>query len=56
MNYINAAYGGLEDLAKAYRETYQDAYPFPNINFKNFFNETILNEVLEDLYFYDKKK
>jgi Rps23 Pro-64 3,4-dihydroxylase Tpa1-like proline 4-hydroxylase len=56
MNYINAAYGGLEDLAKAYRDTYQDAYPFPNINFKNFFNETLLNEVLEDLYFYDKKK
>jgi hypothetical protein len=54
MNYINASYGDLTELGKAYKETYKNAEPFPNIYFKNFFNEAMLEEVLAEFEDLDK--
>jgi hypothetical protein len=54
MNFINPNYGDLQELARAYKDTYRNADPFPNIFFKNFFNEDMLNEVLEEFEDLDK--
>ena len=54
MNFINPAYGNLQELAIAYKETYNHADPFPNIFFKNFFNEDMLNGVLSEFEDLDK--
>ncbi len=54
MNYINSAYGDLEEIAQAYKSSFQNADPFPNIHFRNFFNEEILDSVLEELQNVDK--
>ena len=54
MNYINPAYGSLDELAKAYKENYATADPFPSISFKNFFNEDMLNGVLDEFDDLDK--
>lgn len=48
MNFLNPKYRDLEAIAKEYHEAYLDASPFPSIHFKNFFNEDILNEILEE--------
>lgn len=48
MNFINSAYGDLEELASAYRNNYINSDPFPSIHFRNFFNEDILKGVLEE--------
>lgn len=48
MNYINPAYGDLDELAKAYQNSFVNADPFPNIHFRNFFNEDILQDILEE--------
>jgi 2OG-Fe(II) oxygenase superfamily len=54
MNFINPSYGNLTDLAKAYKDTYENAEPFANISFKNFFNEEMLNGVLAEFADLDK--
>jgi hypothetical protein len=56
MVFINKAYGNLEDIAKAYKLTYQEADPYPNIFFRNFFNEAILDEVVAECEAIDKKR
>jgi 2OG-Fe(II) oxygenase superfamily len=55
MVFINKAYGNLDDIAKAYKMTYQEADPFPNIFFRNFFNEAILSEVLTEFEALERK-
>jgi Rps23 Pro-64 3,4-dihydroxylase Tpa1-like proline 4-hydroxylase len=55
MVFINKAYGNLEDIAKAYKLTYQEAEPYPNIFFRNFFNEEILQEVVAEFEMIEKK-
>ena len=55
MNFINTAYGDLGELAKAYKLTYQEAEPFPNIFFRNFFNEAMLQEVLAEFELIETK-
>ena len=54
MNFINSAYGDLQELAKAYKENYSAASPFPSISFKNFFDEAMLNGVLAEFEDLDK--
>lgn len=54
MNFINSAYGDLEEIAQAYKQSFQDADPYPNIHFRNFFNEEILNGVLEEFAGFEK--
>lgn len=48
IQYINAAYGDLMELAKSYNNIYVEAEPFPNIVFRNFFDEAVLSFVLEE--------
>jgi Rps23 Pro-64 3,4-dihydroxylase Tpa1-like proline 4-hydroxylase len=55
MNFINQAYGHLEDLALAYTDSYASAMPYPNISFRNFFNENMLSEVLAEFRNLDTK-
>jgi Rps23 Pro-64 3,4-dihydroxylase Tpa1-like proline 4-hydroxylase len=55
MNFINKAYGNLNELAKAYKQTYQEAEPYPNIFFRNFFDDSMLKEVLTEFDNLDKK-
>lgn len=54
MQFTNMSVQQLHDLAKAKHKEYAEAKPFPNIYFDNFFNEEMLNKVLEE--FPDMKK
>lgn len=48
MNYISPKYQDLLNVARAHNDTYKQNAPFPNISFKNFFNEDILNDILDE--------
>lgn len=48
MDFISAQYRDLQKVAKEFKEKYQNADPFPNIYFENFFDEQMLSEVLEE--------
>lgn len=48
MNYLNEPYTNLITVAKENNKNYLNAYPFPNITFKNFFNPSILTKILEE--------
>ena len=54
MNFINENYKNLAELAKGNKEVYKTASPYPSISFKNFFDEQMLNEVLEEFEDLDK--
>lgn len=54
MDYLNSEYRDLLQVAKDNHDKYCNAKPFPNIYFQDFFNEDMLNEVLEE--FPDLKK
>lgn len=46
MNFINEPYANLPETGKKFNNNYVTAAPFPNIYFDNFFNPTLLDEVL----------
>ena len=48
INYLNKNFKDLDSIASQYKEKYINAEPFPNIVFDNFFNENILNKILEN--------
>jgi len=47
-NYLNLEFKDLSFVGKKFAKEYQEAKPFPHIVLDNFFNEKILNEILED--------
>lgn len=46
--FINPILGSLEEAAEKYANKYQTAEPFPSIAIEDFFNEEMLEEVLEE--------
>ncbi len=48
MNFINKKYNNLHDVAVNYFDEYVSAKPFPHIVLDNFFNEDILEDVLNE--------
>tara|TARA_B100001063_G_C16744582_1_gene546740 strand:- start:125 stop:922 length:798 start_codon:yes stop_codon:yes gene_type:complete len=48
MSYLNKKYEQLESYAFENREKYANADPFPHIILDNFFNESILNELINE--------
>tara|TARA_X000000950_G_C13741714_1_gene588773 strand:+ start:183 stop:983 length:801 start_codon:yes stop_codon:yes gene_type:complete len=48
INFLNSNYSDLEKVASINNKKYENAEPFPNIVFDNFFNENILNKILEN--------
>lgn len=45
---INTKYGDLKNIGKKYSEQYKNAEPFPNISFDDFFDEELLDKVLNE--------
>ena len=48
INFLNKNYFDLEKVAVQNNESYMNAKPFPNITFDNFFNEEVLEKILEN--------
>jgi Rps23 Pro-64 3,4-dihydroxylase Tpa1-like proline 4-hydroxylase len=48
MTYLNPAQSGLIDLARSKHKEYVEASPFPNIYFDDFFNEEVIDDVLNE--------
>ena len=48
MKFLNKNFNELETLAKSKNKEYINSSPFPHIVIDNFFNETILNEILSE--------
>lgn len=48
MRILNDKYQDLQTIAREYKEQYSTAQPFPSIHFENFFNEEMLNGVVEE--------
>ncbi|ANW95585.1 hypothetical protein AXE80_04530 [Wenyingzhuangia fucanilytica] len=46
--YISKEYADLEQTVDRFREEYKNAWPYPSISFKNFFNPEFLDKVLSD--------
>lgn len=46
--FLNEKYQNLQEVAEKYRDSYVGANPYPHINFENFFNPDLLDEVLEE--------
>jgi Rps23 Pro-64 3,4-dihydroxylase Tpa1-like proline 4-hydroxylase len=46
--YLNLEYQDLSFIIKKFKKEYQESKPFPHIVLDNFFNEKILNKILED--------
>lgn len=55
MNYINDTYANLLEVAKQHKDQYNSADPFPNISFQQFFNPTVLDQILEEFPDLEKK-
>jgi Rps23 Pro-64 3,4-dihydroxylase Tpa1-like proline 4-hydroxylase len=56
MNYLNPLIKDLKQFGRDKREEYLNATPFPNIVIDDFFNEDILNKVVNDFPDLAKKK
>lgn len=56
MNYLNPEIKDLQQLAKDKKKEYMNADPFPSIYFDNFFNEDVLNKVVEEFPDLSKQK
>ncbi|MEL6390183.1 MAG: 2OG-Fe(II) oxygenase [Bacteroidota bacterium] len=56
MNFIAPEYRDLQKVAQEHHDSYVNAAPFPNIHFKNFFNENVLNDILSEFPDLEKKK
>ncbi len=54
-NYLNPSEESLEQVALKYADTYQNAAPFPSIAIPSFFNEQVLDKVLEEFPDLSKK-
>ena len=54
--YFNGKFANLKEVAEAHRRTYQEAQPFPNIVFNDFFNEDYLQQILEEFPDLSKKR
>ena len=48
MKILNKQYSSLKEVAAKYKEAYQNADPFPNIYFNDFFDEDYLSEILDE--------
>ncbi len=48
MNFLNPSITNLQQLAKDKKEEYLNSDPFPSIYFDNFFDEDMLNKVLDE--------
>ena len=48
MNYLNFNYNELENYALENKENYLSAKPFPHIVIDNFFNNDLLNNVINE--------
>lgn len=55
MNYLNTKFADLEGVAKQFKGQYQDASPFPNIYFNDFFNPEVLEGILGEFPDLEKK-
>lgn len=55
MEFINEKYKSLLEVGKSHNEEYKNASPFPNIYFDDFFNEEMLNKVLDEFPDMSKK-
>ena len=47
-DYLNDKYKDLDLIANKYSENYINANPFPHVMFDNFFNENLLNEIINE--------
>lgn len=47
-NYLNEKYNDLDSVAKLHCKSYITADPYPHIVFDNFFNDVMLNEILNE--------
>lgn len=54
--FLNKEFTDLNAVALRYHEQYSNAEPFPSISFQNFFNEDMLNQVLEEFPDLTKKE
>ena len=52
---LNSSFQDLTQVAKDNKWNYQQAEPFPNTHFKNFFNPDVLNQILEEFPDLEKK-
>lgn len=48
MNFISEQFGNLPETGKKFNNDYVTAHPFPSIYFDNFFNPSMLNDVLDE--------
>ena len=46
--YLNEKYKNLDSIAEEFSNSYLLNDPFPHIVFDNFFNEKLLNQILND--------
>ena len=46
--YLNKNYTNLKRVANENYSNYVKAKPFPSITFDNFFNDSVLNKILQD--------
>jgi Rps23 Pro-64 3,4-dihydroxylase Tpa1-like proline 4-hydroxylase len=54
MEYLSAEYSNLRNVADNFKKEYKEGSPFPNIYFQDFFNEKMLDEVLNEFPDLDK--
>ena len=47
-NHLNDKYKDLDLIANNYSENYINANPFPHVIFDNFFNENLLNKIINE--------
>lgn len=55
-NYLHTDYNNLREVASRYAAEYQNADPFPNIHFENFFDPEYLDSVLAEFPDLSQKK
>ncbi|MEP5613948.1 MAG: 2OG-Fe(II) oxygenase [Cyclobacteriaceae bacterium] len=48
MSYLGITNKNLGEIAKSHAKEYKSAFPFPNIHFEDFFNESFLDSVLAE--------
>jgi hypothetical protein len=54
MNFLNPKFANLKEVAARYKDIYQGNDPFPNISFEKFFDEDMLDGVINEFEDLDK--
>ena len=55
-HFLSPSFQNLREISENHKRSYQQASPFPNIYFKDFFSEEFLNKVLDEFPDLSKKK